>query len=151
MYNMEKLYIEGYYPGAIATILSFLSPQTCVLKKNSDGTMIRCVSQKFNNTIPPTFKNDSSCAVVGPILDKNRCRFHCKAFPIYSLLDKHIKRDKMGEYIHFNKKTHAIFMRFHKPELISETCCDGKGYRWKNQKRNMLGKKKFFQNDFALV
>jgi hypothetical protein len=150
MYNMEKLFIEGYYPGAIATILSFLSPQTCVLKKNTDGTRIQCVSQKFNNTIPPVSKDNSKCST-GIILDKNRCRFHCKAFPIYSLLDRHIKRDKMGDYIHFDKKTHATFMRFHKPELISKTCCGGKGYQWKNRKKFTLGKTNCFQNDFELV
>ena len=151
---MEKLFIDGYYPGAIAAILSFLSPQTCVLKKNTDGTRIQCVSQKFNNIIPPTFKNDSPCAVVGPILDKNRCRFHCKAFPIYVFLDNRIKREKDHEYIHFGEKSHAKFMLYHKPDLIGDTCCGGKGYRWRNpplQDRWRLDKINSLTRDMHLV
>ena len=110
-------------------------------KKNTDGTCIHSVSKRINAVIKD-IKEDIWCYVVD-IFHVKKCKYHCKAFPIYALLQQRIDSNKEGEYIHFSTKKQANFMLYHKAHLIDRECCDGKGFHFKyynnNQNKNIFG------------
>ena len=129
--------MTGNHPGILMNIISFLSPLSCVLQKNTGCTHMFSMSKRINKMIYESKqKEQMNCSIIH-VFDVDKCKYHCKAIPIYALLQNRINACKQGEYIHFSTLAQARFMLHHKPGLVSETCCGGKGYRW-----NFYNKKK---------
>ena len=125
---MEKLYLTGFFPGIIDIIASFLDPASCLLKKNTDGTHLASLSKKFNAIFNVTRK-PIKCST-SHLLTKEFCEYHCRAFPIYKMLDERITEDNEKDFIHFDTKAQANFMKNHNGNLIAGFCC-GTGFQWR--------------------
>ena len=137
---MEKLYVTGNHPGILINIISFLSSLSCVLKKNTGCTHVYCLSNKLNKVLDETGQKEQiDCSLIH-VFDVDKCKYHCKAIPIYTMLQNRISACKHNEYIHFSTLPQARFMLHHKTGLVNETCCGGKGYRWKfyNKKKDFM-------------
>ena len=108
-------------------------------KKGRDLESLRCVCKKLNKIIPSIVKNDCKKW-------KNKCAFHCKAYPFYKHLDnkynKHrrylIRQPMADTNLHFLKSERymANIFRTHFSDKIStnnqgkpKTCCGGLGFK----------------------
>ena len=120
----------------IGKILSFLyKPSDCIIKGYNQFLVIDKLTNQLSKKIM------SKCHIDN-VLNRNICKAHCKAYPLYKKIDNELKRQKNHEYLHFKQHAVARLALRLFPEKFSTTCCYGKGLRQKRSKRRRRFKKK---------
>jgi len=133
----------------VGEIATFLCPRHQCKKNKTDTKSIdsfSCISKSVQKIINESkvIKREWILCSVKVLLGERTCSQHDTDYKKNKRLQDCIDRQKMFEFIHFDNlddaKEAASYL--YRKDLVTQTCCGGKGFRWKKDYNLLKGVEK---------